>query len=77
MTVETLSLEDTALKKEEILKTIIAGYPSLAVAFSGGVDSAYLSEIAHEVLGERAEMIIADSPSIPRSELAEAVELAP
>ncbi len=76
MTADTPTLEATALEKEAHLKAIISGYPSLAVAFSGGVDSAYLSEIAHEVLGEGAQMIIADSPSIPRSELAEAVALA-
>jgi len=62
--------------KEERLREVLAAYPSLAVAYSGGVDSAYLSDIAHEVLGHKATMILADSPSLPRSEFAEATELA-
>lgn len=72
----TLSLEERALQKELDLKRVIAGYPSIAVAYSGGVDSTYLADVAHEVLGDRAQMVIADSPSIPRSELAEATGLA-
>lgn len=65
-----------AENKEAALKDILRGYPSVAVAYSGGVDSAYLSDVAHEVLGTRSEMIIADSPSLPRAEFADATQLA-
>jgi len=68
--------EDEARAKEQQLKDILGAYPSLVVAYSGGVDSAYLSDIAHEVLGEKVQMILADSPSLPRSEFKEATELA-
>ena len=70
------SISEVLLNKELTLKEHLAGYESLAVAYSGGVDSAYLSEVAFEVLGGRTRMVLADSPSIPRSELAEAVRLA-
>ena len=66
----------TALEKEEALKKLLRGFGSIAVAYSGGVDSTYLADVAHEVLGGRACMLIADSPSIPRSEMAEAAKLA-
>jgi uncharacterized protein len=46
------------------------------VAYSGGVDSVFLARVAHDVLGERALAAIADSPSLPRRELAEALALA-
>lgn len=62
--------------KEAELKKILGAYPSLAVAYSGGVDSAYLADVAHEVLGNRADMVLADSASLPRSEFAEASALA-
>jgi uncharacterized protein len=65
-----------AESKEEALCDILRGYPSLAVAYSGGVDSAYLSDVAHEALGPRSRMVIADSPSLPRSEFADATQLA-
>lgn len=68
--------EALAEAKEARLREVLAGYPSLAVAYSGGVDSAYLSDIAHEVLGDKCDMILADSPSLPRSEFAEATQLA-
>ncbi|QDV08598.1 tRNA(Ile)-lysidine synthase [Planctomycetes bacterium Poly30] len=49
----------------------------LAVAFSGGVDSTVLLHAAREVLGrENGVGVIADSPSLPRAELAEAREIA-
>jgi uncharacterized protein len=73
---ETAATTDAALEKEERLKALIAEYGSLAVAYSGGVDSTYLADVAHEVLGEKAVMVLADSPSIPRSEVAEATSLA-
>ena len=65
-----------AQSKEVELRELIASYGSLAVAYSGGVDSAYLSAIAHDVLGEKCRLILADSPSIPRSEVKDAVDLA-
>jgi uncharacterized protein len=46
------------------------------IAYSGGVDSAFLLAFAHEVLGEDARGVIADSPSLPRSSLQAALELA-
>jgi uncharacterized protein len=46
------------------------------VAYSGGVDSMLLAHVAHEVLGDRALAVIADSPSLPRRELQEAIEIA-
>ncbi len=48
----------------------------MAVAFSGGVDSGVLLHAAHAVLAKGAMGMTADSPSLPRRELAEARELA-
>jgi pyridinium-3,5-biscarboxylic acid mononucleotide sulfurtransferase len=50
--------------------------PSLIVAYSGGVDSAYLAYAATEVLAERALCITADSPSYPAHHRAMAIRLA-
>jgi uncharacterized protein len=49
---------------------------SVIVAYSGGTDSAFLAAAAHAVLGDRAEAITADSPSLPRKELEAARQLA-
>jgi len=46
------------------------------VAYSGGVDSVFLARVAWEVLGERSLAAIADSPSLPRRELEEALNIA-
>jgi len=58
------------------LRRGLAALDGVAVAFSGGVDSSVLLHAAHAALGERAVGIVADSPSLPRRELAEARELA-
>lgn len=71
----------TALKpiteaKDRALRELLASYGSCVVAYSGGVDSVFLAKVAHEVLGERSLAAIADSPSLPRRELQEALEIA-
>jgi uncharacterized protein len=63
-------------EKEQALLDELKSYGSIAVAYSGGVDSTYLADCAHEALGHHAMMVIADSPSIPREELDFAIELA-
>jgi pyridinium-3,5-biscarboxylic acid mononucleotide sulfurtransferase len=65
-----------ATDKLENLRTLLNGYGSCLVAYSGGVDSVFLARVAHEVLGERALAVIADSPSLPRRELQEALDIA-
>ncbi|MDZ8119654.1 ATP-dependent sacrificial sulfur transferase LarE [Pontiella agarivorans] len=63
-------------EKEQVLLEELKSYGSIAIAYSGGVDSTYLADVAHEALGHNAMMVIADSPSIPREELQEAVQMA-
>jgi len=62
--------------KSENLKKLMSELGSVLVAYSGGVDSSFLLKVAVSVLGDRVLAVIADSPTYPRSELKEAVELA-
>lgn len=48
----------------------------LLVAYSGGVDSAYLAFVAHRALGDDMLAVIADSPSLARTHLADALAFA-
>jgi len=66
----------TLHEKHEALKEIIAGQGSMLVAFSGGVDSTLLADVAREVLGERTRPVLLDSPVVPRAAVAEAKKLA-
>jgi len=65
-----------ANNKLEKLRALLQSYGSCLVAYSGGVDSVFLARVAHDVLGDHALAAIADSPSLPRRELAEALDLA-
>jgi uncharacterized protein len=54
------------IEKERALRETLASYGAVVVAYSGGVDSAYLAWVAHDVLGSRSIAVTADSPSYPR-----------
>jgi pyridinium-3,5-biscarboxylic acid mononucleotide sulfurtransferase len=54
---------DVAAEKEHVLLNNLAGLPSLIVALSGGIDSAYLAWAARESLGEKAFSVTAISES--------------
>jgi uncharacterized protein len=62
--------------KYEQLRKLVHSLGSCLVAYSGGVDSVFLARVCHDVLRERSLAVIADSPSLPRRELGEALELA-
>jgi uncharacterized protein len=65
-----------SLTKLEHLQSLLRSYDSCLVAYSGGVDSVFLAYVAHQVLGEKSLAVLADSPSLPRRELEEAVTVA-
>jgi uncharacterized protein len=69
-------LETVSASKLEQLRDTLRACGSCLVAYSGGVDSVFLARVAHDVLGDRALAVIADSPSLPRRELQEALAIA-
>src|ERR1051326_7029539 len=62
--------------KEDALCRTLASLESVIVAYSGGVDSAYLACMAHRTLGERAVAVTADSPSYPERHRRLAMQIA-
>jgi uncharacterized protein len=64
------------VSKMERLRELLRSYGSCLIAYSGGVDSVFLARVAHDVLGAKSLAVIADSPSLPRRELQEALEIA-
>lgn len=63
-------------EKSALLLSTLEELGSVLVAYSGGTDSAYLAYAAHRVLGHNMLAVIADSPSLPRAELADAIAFA-
>jgi pyridinium-3,5-biscarboxylic acid mononucleotide sulfurtransferase len=64
------------MSKLNRLHELFRSYGSCLVAYSGGVDSVLLARVARDVLGDKAVAAIADSPSLPRRELTEALTVA-
>jgi len=62
--------------KLDRLRAILGSMDAVVVAYSGGADSAFLADVAHDVLGARAVAVTAVSPSLAPDELAEARRLA-
>ena len=63
-------------QKEAAVRRALIERSSVVVAYSGGVDSAYLAYVATAALGERALCVTADSPSYPERHRRMAVRLA-
>ena len=62
--------------KSSLLQANLSNLGRILVAYSGGVDSAYLAWAAHRALGDKMLAIIADSPSLARTQLSDAIAFA-
>ena len=62
--------------KQAALEARIKDLGSVMVAYSGGIDSAYLAYVAYQVLGDNILAVIADSASLARTHLADAIAFA-
>lgn len=65
-----------AESKQETLRNLLRASAPLVIAYSGGVDSAYLLAVSAKMLGSDCLAVIADSPSLPRQALEDALRLA-
>ena len=67
---------DDVTAKEQALERVLSSLGTVIVAYSGGVDSAYLACVAHRRLGNRAWAVTAESASYPEHHRALAVRVA-
>src|ERR1700719_3466685 len=67
---------ETLESKRDHLLALLTNMHRVAVAFSGGIDSTVVAKAAQLAVGARAVAVTADSPSVPRAEIAEAQRLA-
>jgi len=63
------------MDKLELLKNNLKGYGKLCIAYSGGVDSAFLLFVAYNVLGENVLAVLIDSPVLARRDRKDALNL--
>ncbi len=75
VTAPSLWTPELVAKRDRLLD-ILRRLDRVVVAFSGGIDSTVVAQAAQLALGDRAVAVTADSPSVPRSELADARRLA-
>jgi uncharacterized protein len=68
--------DDLLSEKSRALTTKLAGLNSALVAYSGGVDSAYLAWAARKALGDKMLAVLADSPSLAEFQKQNAIEFA-
>jgi pyridinium-3,5-biscarboxylic acid mononucleotide sulfurtransferase len=68
--------EQRMAEKQLALRATLSAFESVIVAYSGGVDSAYLAYVAHDTLGPRAFAVTADSPSYPERHRQMAIDIA-
>ncbi len=63
-------------QKKQQLDARLRSLGRVLVAYSGGVDSAYLAHAAHQVLGDQMLAVLADSPSLARAQMEDALAFA-
>lgn len=64
------------LEKKSKLDERLRSLGPMLVAYSGGIDSAFLAFEAHEILGPQMLAVLADSPSLARSQMEDAIAFA-
>jgi uncharacterized protein len=74
--ISSVPAEPNLAAKRALLDDHLRGLGRTLVAYSGGVDSAFLTWAAHQVLGSNMLAVIADSPSLARTQLADATAFA-